>query len=357
MKVLILDWFNIVKRYLYNYNVEEVDMGELIDTMTFSVLNKLCDVYKATSPDLLFICSDSGYNRRAKAIISDYKGNRKKGKTLSEEEKENSYVEFIKNVANTLPCPFIEVKDTEADMIIRCVINYLHNIDDTIKITIASSDSDFIQLLSKNVSIYDWYKGNVTVNNWYTLHKKHDKYLNSKNYAIGKAITGDSSDNIDGVKNWGWKKVTRLFDIINQYYDDDIIFDNILNLKNCVNEINDNNNMLNKSDKNFISGAAEMIKINSDLIVRNMSVIDLDMVETPYLYKIYSNIERQLYTNKQWFNKNELLSLMQLGRYGANDPATLKKLIDKNSKAMFIFYGMAGKANNAITALKTKKNK
>lgn len=355
MKVLVIDWFNLVKRYMYREPVES-EIGELIDTVTFTVLNRLCDLYQQTCPDIMMICSDLGFNARAKSIVSDYKANRKKGKTLTEAEKENSYIDFIKRVAHTLPCPFIEAKNVEADMIIRCVVKYLHNIDKNIDIVIASSDSDFIQLLDKRVSIFDWYKGKITIDNWYLEHKKHDKYLNASNYALGKAIVGDSSDNIEGIKGWGWKKVTRLFDIINEFYKNNIVVDNLDGLVKMLNEVYKNIDS-KTSDAKTIKKALEAIEINQKIIENNIKIIDLNYIETPHLYQIYAEIERQLFDAKIKFDKTQLLGLMSLGRYAKDDKQLYDNLIKKNSKAMFIFFSIMGKTNNAIAKLKTLKNK
>ncbi len=356
MKVLIIDWFNILKRYTQQQALEELDYGDLIDTVTFMLLNKICDVSKELFPDLIVICSDSGYNRRAQSVVDGYKANRIRPKSASKEEKEKNYEEFIKNVAKTLPCPFLEVRNTEADMIIRCVIHYMHRIDKNIQVTIASSDSDFIQLLNEKVKIYDWYKGLVTEENWYIKNKKHDgQYLNIKNYAIAKAVTGDKSDNVIGINSWGWKKVTRIFSIINTYYKADIVVDNFTQLITYIDEIINDPKDTDKKDINLLNKIVVILKENKDMLTNNMSIIDLNSIETPYLYEIYTEIEKQFYENKMFFNKNKLLEYMQLGRYGSGDPEQYKKLIDRNSKAAYAFYNLTLKANSALSYLQRNK--
>ena len=352
----------MIKRYLYTYSSDDLhdyDFGELIDTVTFQVLNKLCDIVQEKHPNLVYICSDLGYNKRAQSINSDYKANRKRAKTLTEEEKETSYVEFINNVAKTLPWPFINIKNVEADMIIRCVITFLDRYIIDKNITIVSSDSDFIQLLNKNVSIYDWYKGDVNISNWYIKHKKHDKYMNSKNYAIGKAIAGDPSDNIKGLAGYGWKRVTKLIDLLNTYImpGSDIVIDNFDNLLQYIEHIiTYNSKDLEPKDLNFIIKFNNDIKTNKQSLIDNLDIIDLNMIETPYLYKIYNEIESKTFDKPLSFNRKQLLDYMNLGRYGKDDPEMLKKLIDKNSKSLYIFYTLASKANMSIRQLKNKKD-
>jgi 5'-3' exonuclease len=322
MKIAIIDWMNMIKRYLsvYSYssnNIEEFDFGEIIDTVTFSVLNKLCDIIYEIKPDLMFICSDLGYNKRAQSINSEYKANRKRAKSLTQEEKEKNYVEFIKNVAMTLPFPFINVNNVEADMIIRCLVNYIQRLEEEASITIVSSDSDFIQLLDNNVSIYDWYKGKIDINNWYIKHKKHENYFNSKNYAIGKAIAGDASDNISGLSGYGWKKVTKLFDILAENYGNNIIVSSIDELIDYINNIKDK--IEDKNTFKFVNTMCADIIKNKNQLKDNLDIIDLNCIETPYVYKIYNEIERNTFDNPLKFNKSKLLEYMQLGRYGQEE--------------------------------------
>ena len=59
----------------------------------------------------MFICSDSGRNKRAIALSSGtYKANRKRSKSMTDEEKEKNYVEYIKNMMLTLPFPLLTLK-------------------------------------------------------------------------------------------------------------------------------------------------------------------------------------------------------------------------------------------------------
>lgn len=357
MKLLIIDWFNLVKRCLYTNDLQQVEFGELVDTMTFAILNRLSSAIKNNNPDLVIICSDNGRNTRAQALVSTYKANRKRAKSLTAEEKEKSYIEFIKNVAHTLPCPFIEVKNVEADMIIRCVINRLNRINkDDIDVTIASSDSDFIQLLDKHVRIYDWKKGLITEDNWYTKHQNLGERLSSKNYALAKCIAGDSSDNIPGLSGFGWKKIVKIFTYINTFYNAEIEIDSLTKLMKCLTAVLNSKDDIfkTKGDKKLFENLLLAVSDNLELLTDYLSIIDLNMIETPYLYKIYNEIEANIINNKLKFNKSELIKLMQLGRYCGNDYGELKAIIDKNSAAMIFFYSLAGRGNKAINVLSNR---
>ena len=357
MKVLILDFFNILKRYTYAYDITKYSEGELIDKLTFNILNRICDTVNILKPDVVFICSDSGRNKRAIALSSGtYKANRKRSKSMTDEEKEKSYVEYIKNMMLTLPFPFIDIKDTEADMIIYCLTDYIKKLDSKIHITIASSDSDFIQLLDKNVNIYDWYKNDININNWYVKYKKFDeKYFNSKNYALAKSIIGDSSDNIKGVQNFGWGKVSKLFDIIYNYYEDVLVPENIEVLIDMITELINNKDIeLDKKDLKFLINCQQTFTDSKKIIKTNQSMIDLSMIETPYIYNIQNAIKRSIKNNVK-FNRKEFIKMLKLERYKDNvDNIEYQKILNKNSKSSLVFMQLEKRINAGLLQLRQK---
>lgn len=358
MKVLIIDFFNIVKRYTYAYDISKYGEGDLIDRLTFNILNKICDTVGSLNPDIVYICSDMGKNRRAIAITGgQYKANRKRNKSLTEEEKEKDYMEYLKSVMLTLPFPFLEVKDTEADMIIYCLIDYLKKLDKNIKITIASTDSDFIQLFDKNVDAHDWYKGEVNVNNYYKKYKMFkNEYFNARNYALGKSITGDSADNIKGIYGFGWGKVTKIFKVLYNYYDDKLIPTNIEMLIDMIKELIDNGEELNvdKKDVKFLEGCYEAFVINKNKIKDNQSLIDMSATETPYIYKIQNTIKRSI-ADKVVFDRKEFMKLLRLDRYKDGvDNLEYDRIVAKNSKSTVLFMTLTKKMNTNMSYLRTK---
>ena len=71
------------------------------------------------------------------------------------------------------------------------------------KVTIVSSDKDFYQLIDKNIEVYAPVKKKTfTLNNI-----KEEIGVLPQNYNIVKALLGDNSDNIPGVKGLGIKTI------------------------------------------------------------------------------------------------------------------------------------------------------
>ena len=91
MNVLIVDFFNLIKRYTFLIDsAEELDGGEFYSDVATKIVNKIvktCDEYKI---DFAIICSDLGFNRRANSVLSgEYKANRVRAKSATQEEKLN----------------------------------------------------------------------------------------------------------------------------------------------------------------------------------------------------------------------------------------------------------------------------
>lgn len=353
MKIVLLDFFNLIKRYTYRVETEFSDLtdGEVISNLTSYILNRIDSILNEVKPQLLYICSDCGFNTRAASVVDGYKANRNKQKSLTDEEKEKSYIEFLKRVMATLPFPFLEVNNTEADMLIGFVINYLSILDKNSKFVIVSSDSDFLQFLSDKTSIYDWNKGLVTADNWIEKYDKHGINISISDYALAKSIVGDKSDNIVGVPGIGWKTVSKLFNIL---YDNSLNIDrnNINNVTSYIDKLLVDNIISDKKNIEFLTKMKDKLIENKDKIHNNMKVIDISLMETPFSYKIMSTIKRTFNTIPL-FNKTEFMDLLKLDRYndGGNNEEYYK-IKGKYLKSSMIFRYYAKIMRASITSLK-----
>lgn len=357
MKYIIIDWFNLVKRYTYSRDISNLDEAELISDITINIINRITDLVNEHKPDLVYICSDDGYNKRAAAVVGGYKSNRKKMKSLTEEEKEKNYIEYLKKVIYTLPFPFIEVKNVEADLIVYVLIKYLRKLDDRARFVIATSDSDFIQLLDDNVTIFDWYKGIITSENWCSKHKL-DVQFDYHNYALAKSIVGDKSDNIKGIHSWGWKKISRIFNIINNVYEGtNIKIDNVNDLESIIDNILENHNdKLNNKDKTLLKNFKVILSDseNKKLIHSNQSIIDLSNLENPFIYKIINTINRETFERQLKYDQKELYKLLRLNIHAGND-AEYAQIMRKNAKSSMILMHFSRKINETIKILTKQK--
>jgi 5'-3' exonuclease len=111
----------------------------------------------------------------------------------------------LQDYLKCLPVSSIEVEKLEADDIIAFLSQEYSNRDK--KVTIVSSDKDFLQLIRPNIEVYNPLKKEIID----TRNILDVLQVHPKNYNIVKAIVGDTSDNLRGVKGVGLKTLLKEF--------------------------------------------------------------------------------------------------------------------------------------------------
>jgi DNA polymerase-1 len=106
--------------------------------------------------------------------------------------------EYLQN----LPLTTIVVDHIEADDVIAYLASYFKE-----KVYILSNDRDFLQLVSENVNVYVPTKKKMF--NQENLLEQYSVW--SENFTIFKALLGDNSDSIPGIKGMGEKTILKHF--------------------------------------------------------------------------------------------------------------------------------------------------
>ena len=170
-------------------------------------------------------------SQRRKRIDSNYKANRGHGRMTQWEIFESKDQEFesmsaqmarLRDYLQVLPVDTIIMPKVEADDVIAQIAHQLGK--DQQKVTIVSSDKDFLQLVSPNVEVYSPIKKKYITTENVRLEVGG---FTAKNYLIAKALTGDKSDNLAGVKGLGDKTLAKIFPALLEHkrQDLDYIFD------------------------------------------------------------------------------------------------------------------------------------
>ena len=140
----------------------------------------------------------------------------------SREEEQEALINQLLRVQDYLEClPMqqIVMEKLEADDIIAYLAKEAAN--NNKKVTIVSSDKDFLQLINNNIEVYAPVK-KKTLNSDNILEEL--KVL-PKNYNVIKALLGDNSDNLPGVKGLGIKTIVKEFpDLVNKVANLDYVF-------------------------------------------------------------------------------------------------------------------------------------
>jgi 5'-3' exonuclease len=138
-------------------------------------------------------------------LYPKYKLNRKSSET---ESKEESFLEQKQRIKQYLEEMFVRQLETEHAEADDLIAHYCKVSLDEEK-TIFSSDRDLTQLIGEKVSIYS-----PSTKQYYKLGDKiklHDIEVPHYNVRTIKILTGDSSDNIDGIFYLGEKTLIKLF--------------------------------------------------------------------------------------------------------------------------------------------------
>ena len=106
-----------------------------------------------------------------------------------------------------MPITTISIDQIEADDVIAYLSSYFKQ-----KVIVLSTDKDFLQLVSDRVSVYSPSKKKM-----YTPNSLFDETgIWCENFIIYKALLGDKSDNIDGIKGIGPKTIEKNFPMLSE---------------------------------------------------------------------------------------------------------------------------------------------
>lgn len=153
---------------------------------------------------IVFWDGDSNSSKR-KSIYPQYKGNRRQDMN---EYKYESYLQQKARVKMYLEEVYVrqvEMINNEADDL----ISYYTQIATDEEIIIFSADKDLTQLINSRVTIYSPVgKGYLRHGDNITINKVDIPHYN---ITLTKIMTGDKSDNIDGIEGLGEKTLVKLF--------------------------------------------------------------------------------------------------------------------------------------------------
>ena len=245
-KLFIIDGNSLVFRAFYAlppmYNSERMPTNAV-----FGFFRMLLNVIVKNSPKYLAVAFDAGKHTFRHDIYPEYKGTRK-----SMPDELRAQLPIIKNLLNQMNITSIEIPDIEADDIIGS-LSKKYDVD---KILI-SGDRDLLQLINPHCRVWLTQKGLTEIADLDEDGLKEKFGILPYQVIEMKAIMGDASDNIPGVKGIGEKTANKL---ISEY-------DNLDNIYNNLDKITGKTNTLltEQRDMAYISKSLATIKIDCNL--------------------------------------------------------------------------------------------
>ena len=172
-------------------------------SMLFKLLEDSRSDNSENKPTHFAVIFDSARKNFRNEIYKDYKANRSDAPDDLAPQ-----FEYIRKAVDAFNVPSIEQINYEADDLIATYAKQI--IEAGAKVTIISSDKDLMQLVCKEIRLFDPMKSKVIGNK-----EVYDKFGVKPNQVIDvQSLAGDSSDNIPGVPGIGIKTASEL---INKY--------------------------------------------------------------------------------------------------------------------------------------------
>jgi len=216
-KVLIIDGLNTFIRVfsvMPTLNDDGAHIGGIVGFL--KSIGYAIHLFNPTRAIIVF--DGKGGSTRRRKLFPEYKAGRRVKKKLvraydfntPEEERQNMLMQLkrIVEYLELLPVSILSIDNIEADD----TIGYLSKqVFDKSKITILSTDKDFLQLVNHRIKVYSPTKKKI-----YDRETLMEEYgIPSKNFLTYRILEGDKSDNIPGVKGAGLTRMKILSGIEN----------------------------------------------------------------------------------------------------------------------------------------------
>jgi len=289
---LIIDGTNIFYRaYVVNPSLSNsgLPVGGLV-----GFLKSLQKLIREMKPTKVFVCWDgAGGSSRRRSVVSSYKEgrkairlNRSTGVSLSLEEENQSKIRQILRLFEYLDnLPLIQLihDGVEADDMISILCQELRGEQKII----VSSDKDFYQLLDDETIIYRpvqaVFKNKKDIVDEFQIHPN--------NFALARAVSGDKSDNLQGVKGAGLKTLAKRFPFLVEEKD--------YSLTDLVDACEETENKLK---------IHEGILDNYDKILKNYKIMQLYVPSVSFQVREIVKNAKDNYS--RYYNKTEIVKMM-----------------------------------------------
>ncbi len=290
-KIILVDGNNLLFRSYYAtaYNGNFMNNSKGFPTNAiFGFVNMINKIVKEEEPEYMIVAFDKGKTFRHE----EYEGY-KDGRVETPSELKMQFP-VAKQILGAMGIKYYEIDNFEADDIIGTFAKYCDEEEDYVG-TIISSDKDLLQLISPDVDIKLLKQKDYIRYNEKTF--KQQWGIDPINIIDLKALMGDPSDNIPGVKGVGEKTALKL---LQEYKTLDGIYENIESIKGKLKE-------KLQIDKENAYKSYHLATIVKDV------KMDIDINDTKYLgenreklNKIYEDLEFYSFLKKQnSFKKKE----------------------------------------------------
>ena len=209
-RVLLIDGLNIFLR-AFAVNGSLNDKGVPVGGIT-GFMKSLALAIREMEPTRVVVVYDgAGGSKRRRKINPNYKAQRVPKRVTKfdafnslEDEKEAMKIQFrrLLSYLELLPIDVYSIDNVEADDVIAYIAQNVLESD----VIIMSADQDFLQLVNDRIVVWSPNK-----KKYYTKEQIFTEYgIPAHNFLMYKCLMGDKSDNLEGIKGLGPKKMTKV---------------------------------------------------------------------------------------------------------------------------------------------------
>ena len=215
-RLLVIDALNMfIRNYIVNPMIS-TNGNPIGGTVGF--VNSVKKLMREANPYQVIICWDgAGGSQKRRTVVKEYKQGRKplrknyKVEGMSEQsEKENMVWQqrILMEMLNEMPIMQLMLDRVEADDIIAMVVQSPKYAG--WQKVIVSSDKDFLQLLDDETVLYRPIQKKAWTKN--TVIEEYG--ISPENFVIARAIAGDKSDNLAGIRGAGLATISKRLDFL-----------------------------------------------------------------------------------------------------------------------------------------------
>lgn len=221
--LLIIDGMGLLFQMFYGMPARIIGKNGKPVQGVLGFIAAMLKTMRRLKPTHTLVIFDGETHNERKDIDAEYKANRIDYSQMEEDDVPFTQLPYVYEALKLLGIPHFETTDCEAD---DSIATYAINCSQTMPVTICSFDSDFFQLINKEVSVYR-YRGDKSVvcDEAYIKEKLNIKPCQ---YADYKSLVGDTADNIKGARGVGPKTAAEL---LNQFQTLENVLENVENIK------------------------------------------------------------------------------------------------------------------------------
>ncbi len=203
-KLVIIDTFSLLFRAWHAIPPLTIKDGTVVNA-AYGFTSILMKLIKDLKPDYILAAFDLAAPTFRHIEYKEYKGQREK-----QPDAFYNQIELVENILDAFKIPRLSQAGFEADDIIGSIVRKNEKDHPEIKNIIVTGDLDSLQLVTERTNVYTMKRGlNDTVT--YDITAVKERYgLEPRQLIEMKAIMGDTSDNIPGVKGIGEKGAQNL---------------------------------------------------------------------------------------------------------------------------------------------------